>query len=84
MVSSFKWFLIAVLFAGSCHATPAGNFKREQGFWWAHDWDVQHEARRPVIPPVNCAVWNDPDFRMGCESYLKDKLKAAQENGLTN
>ena len=84
MDSSFKWFLIVTLFAGLCHATPAGNLKREQGFWWAHEQDRQHNSFKPVIPPVNCAVWNDPDFRMGCESFLRDKLKAEQEDGLTN
>jgi hypothetical protein len=80
----FKWVLVAALFAAAAQSTPLGSAKRESGFWWAHDWDVQHEARKPVIPPVNCAVWADEDFRIGCESYLRDKLKARQEDGLTN
>lgn len=68
------------MLAGSCHASPAENAQREAGYWWAAGWH-EDSLGSPAVPPVNCRQWLDPDFRMGCESFMKDLDKLEAEDG---
>lgn len=72
--------LLTALVAGSCHASPAEMAEREAGWWAAADHHARHLARPTVFGPVRCDIWNG-DFRIGCESFVRDLEKLPGEDG---